>query len=251
MPAAKPKLDVDAVREMASRGMTDEEIGVALGAHRVRVHKTRSRNGIAPGCPLGCSRRAEIMKSIARKWRKSDDLKPEEIRAMAESGMTDPQIAAKLKRHIATIHRFRMTHGIPPAYNTNNLPLAEKLKRAVALLGRQDKTVLARKLNRAKRNARYGLPPEMATKEVKILLALCDGPMDMEQLKEKMGLRSKYRSQAFGTSSPGVRGTALSNLCRNGWVFQIPSSGKKGGLAVYMLTSKTIDAFLLAGGINE
>lgn len=258
MPAFIP-IDVDRVRELASRGMTDVEIAETMFSivkrkFCLRVFRCRKRHGI----PLGWDRRKGcIPQRIREKHRVKTQYRGRvflrmdqaEVRRLVAAGRTDPELTVIFGRHLATIRRFRQRHSIPPAYTTDNLPPERREERAKAMKARLPQTEAGRTRNRAARASEYGLPGWLTAKQIRVVIALVGGPMTIDDLKASLGIESKYRYQAFGggKGNPATprglqRGNDLAILRTAGLIAVQHPTGKGRHLpAKYMLTVESLN----------
>lgn len=252
MPAKLPDLDESQVRRMCAEGMTQAEMGAALGVHHLRVQKFCARHGIKPDPVKSKDRfRAKCVAS-ARRWRKSDELVESEIRAMAESGMVDNEIAAAIGRSKGTVVNFRMAHGIPPAIRNVDLPFmtdGSDLERKMRHVARN---VAGKSVRRGQRNAAYGLPEWTCWQQVKIIISLLDGPKTRGEVLAAIGSATMgvVRSRAGG-SKVGERQCCMSNLIQNGAVVLMRKGSGSNKDFKYMLTMKTIDMLASAPGGDD
>jgi hypothetical protein len=100
-------------RELAAKGYTAPEIAKAVGLPVVNVYSWISEHGLLVGYPPSTGQRgARGQEAKPKKPRRKYDREIEEARALAASGLTAQQIAAKLVVRVGLIYAWKDRYGV-------------------------------------------------------------------------------------------------------------------------------------------
>lgn len=223
------RIDPERVRELAAKGMTDPEIAKEVGCTRSNVNYTRRRHGIT----------SQSWKSLAR-----GRANPDAIRGLVRQGMIYSQIAAELGVHWGTVARACAKHGIAPFLTSHSAsgPQAQAYAEYFLRAVRRD-------------NAAFGLPDTLSRTEMRIVLALCDGPATADVIRVLVGRKKRAgrKSSPFTLNKANGK-SPLVNLEKAGLIVSLRSSGRdaegrtrRGRRPnLYMLTTKAMDMLINA-----
>lgn len=188
-----------------------------------------------------------------RKWPSWPAEVIERFRRLHAEGLCDRVIA---KRMADVVHRgdrgrdqikqLRQRFGLE--LNKDHEHRRRGVRRHLRTLGLDNPADLRSRAHRQYAE-RYGLPADLAVRQVQILLTLTSGPMALPEIQEHCGIKSMMlnRRKVNGVPVPGKTGTYISNLVERGLICWVATGHIRGGRRRYMLTAQAMDILAAAG----
>jgi hypothetical protein len=182
-----------------------------------------------------------------RKWCYWPQEVLDRVRALHAEGLLDRQIAGLMADTFQSgdegrgqVRQIRDRLGLPANRRSSHAVAARRrgLTEQLRTLGLENPNDLRKRAHRQFAE-RYGLPPDLRPVQVRMILALVNGPLTLAELKEAIGARpeSGLLHNESGTSYQA-------NLIRRGLVASIPTGiagAVKGPRVRYMLTAACLD----------
>lgn len=182
-----------------------------------------------------------------RKWPQWSSDVLDRVRALHAKGLTDSQIARRMGREFRDgddgrlqVRHIRLRLNLPANVDTKPACAARRraVRRQFQTLGLSNPNELRQRAHR-RFAAQYGLPEDLRPAQVRMVLALLEGPLTLPQLKEAIGARADS-----GLIHNERKTTYQADLVGRGLAARVPNGvgGRtKGPRALYMLTAACLD----------